>query len=159
MPLLVYVGLILSFPGSEDQPWHQDGMPLFSEDDFDSSDLPPYALNIFLPLTDQDMSVEVGPTEFIPGSHIMTEQQAMSIVEGSEQTGPLTVVSPVVRSGDALIYDYRVCHRGTSNLTHVCDQGKVRKILYLMYARPWFKEHLNFGTENLFDQHDGGIPE
>jgi ectoine hydroxylase-related dioxygenase (phytanoyl-CoA dioxygenase family) len=57
------------------------------------------------------------------------------------------IVSPRLNQGDALLYDYRVCHRGTSNLT----QG-TRRILYLMYARPWFKEHLNFGTKRLFPE-------
>jgi hypothetical protein len=157
MPCLVYVGLILSFPGSDNQPWHQDGMPLFTE--LSGSSVPPYALNIFLPLTDEDTSLEAGPTEFIPGSHRLPEDQVMAVVD-REKRGPVEtsgneeeqpgIVGPLLQQGDALIYDYRVCHRGTSNLTHHNGKARVRKILYLMYARPWFKEHLNFGTDKLF---------
>ena len=49
---------------------------------------------------------------------------------------------------------YRICHRGTTNLSLT----KTRTMLYLMYsyARPWFKEHLNFGAEHLFDPKPDG---
>lgn len=161
LPNLVYAGLILSFPGSDDQPWHQDGMPLFPEVK-NMNNLPPYALNVFFPLDDDDGSLLAGPTEFIPKSHRLTENQAMDILKGASEKqscnnpgidGKEYVVNPILTKGDALIYDYRVCHRGTSNLTHSAvnnENGKVRRILYLMYARPWFKEHLNFGKEKLF---------
>jgi hypothetical protein len=71
---LVYAGLIFSYPGSSDQPWHQDGLPLFPELPQKQSallqaSLPPYALNVFLPLEDEDGSTEKGPTELLPGSH------------------------------------------------------------------------------------------
>ena len=56
-------------------------------------------------------------------------------------------IAPLLKKGDALIYDYRVCHRGTANLS---KDKSTRIMLYLMYARPWFREHLNFGTEKLF---------
>lgn len=59
-----------------------------------------------------------------------------------------SAIAPLLRQGDALIYDYRVCHRGTKNLS----TNKTRTMLYLMYARPWFKEHMNFGKERLFDE-------
>ena len=151
-PKLVYAGLILSFPGSQDQPFHQDGMPLFPELG-GTVDLPPYALNIFLPLADDDTKLEAGPTEFIPQSHRMPESQVMQIVNGetpSEEGDGIGVVGPKLEQGDALLYDYRVCHRGTANLTSsTTGEGRVRRILYLMYARPWFKEHMNFGDDKL----------
>lgn len=149
LPRLVYAGLILSFPGSNDQPWHQDGMPLFAELDEDGHPvLPPYALNVFLPLTDQDAVPEAGPTEFVPASHRLPPDRVMQTVAQQKAE----IVGPVLQQGDCLVYDYRVCHRGTSNLTATKKKkgGRVRRILYLMYARPWFKEHMNFGTESLF---------
>lgn len=157
-PVLLYAGLIFSFAGSENQPWHQDGMPLFPE--LNAPELPPYAINVFLPLTDKDASMEAGPTEFIPGSHTMEEEVvlikveqansgSLSQSEQSHDTDDPGIVSPLLNQGDALLYDYRVCHRGTSNLLL---NGNTRRILYLMYARPWFKEHLNFGSERLFEE-------
>ena len=91
----------------------------------------------------------------------------------------------VIGKGDILLYDYRICHRGTCNLSSSLSvvattntgypqadeantsslekneeqeeketnraEGIVRQVLYQMYARPWFKEHLNFGQKSLFD--------
>jgi ectoine hydroxylase-related dioxygenase (phytanoyl-CoA dioxygenase family) len=139
---LVYAGLILSFPNSADQPWHQDGEALFGG--VDVGELPPYALNVFVPL--ESVTPELGPTEFWVGSH--TESTCREVME-QLQTGNDTndnIISPLLQKGDVLIYDYRICHRGTRNLSTT----EVRPMLYLMYARPWFHEHLNFGTDRLF---------
>ena len=153
---LVYIGLIPSFPNSEDQPWHQDGCTLFPEAPPELGDsLPPYALNVFLPLL--DITEELGPTEFWLASHCTNEARD-SFLSSNGGGAAITVtddpigknkniVAPLIQTGDALIYDYRVCHRGTSNLS----TNITRPMLYLMYARPWFKEHLNFGRERLFE--------
>lgn len=171
---LLYAGLIFSFPHSSDQPWHMDGAALFPEER-EWLDLPPYALNVFIPL--DDVTDDLGPTEFLPASHLASrasqidddllqwavhESKAASSGSGGTQRikkkqrsssfseevwmNRHSVIAPRLRCGDALIYDYRVCHRGTRNL----DDTKTRTMLYLMYARPWFKEHLNFGDERLF---------
>ena len=150
---LVYAGLILSFPKSADQPWHQDGTALFDENDGFSTDmhLPPYALNVFVPL--EDITEEIGPTEFHIGSHFGDVAKNIIQPSSSDQTNVQcnkeeTAVGPLLKRGDVLVYDYRVCHRGTSNLS----LNKTRPMLYLMYARPWFHEHLNFGDEQLFEK-------
>ena len=114
-------------------------------------------INVFIPIEDQDGSLDAGPTEFVVGSHRMDEKNAMA---ATKKNGFLAC--PVLKQGDVLLYDYRICHRGTSNLTHVVvheegmsnGEGRVRNILYLMYARPWFQEHLNFGSDTLFDRED-----
>ena len=208
---LVYAGLIFSYPGSCDQPWHQDGEPLFPELPRGQSmvlqaKLPPYALNVFLPLEDGDGSIEKGPTEFLPGSHKWTDadERLKSIIEkiddreddderrnasdafstSDDETirDDKAIIAPVLKQGDALIYDYRVCHRGTANLfgrleaatddskgmnarkktetkkkarDSEINVGGSRRILYLMYARPWFTDHVNFdyrkSAESLWD--------
>ena len=146
---LVYSGLILSFKNSADQPWHQDGDKLFQKNEFPDGNeihLPPYALNVFIPL--HDVELEVGPTEFCVGSHITSESQdaLKTLLYDSYENDK--VINPLLDFGDALIYDYRICHRGTRNLT---EMNKTRSMLYLMYAKPWFHEHLNFGQRRLFD--------
>lgn len=198
---LVYAGLIFSYPGSCDQPWHQDGEPLFPELPRKQSgvlqaSLPPYALNVFLPLEDGDGSVVKGPTEFLPGSHKWkdpderlnsvtnddeedeekTDDSDSSVASDDEAIrGKKAIIAPVLKQGDALIYDYRVCHRGTANLFGKLEATKdetkkkkkkkaresekdvagSRRILYLMYARPWFTDHVNFdytkSAESLWD--------
>lgn len=148
-PVLVYAGLILSSPGSDNQPWHQDGMPLFVE--ANGLVLPPYAINVLVPLSDHDGRLEAGPTEFVPSSHIQDAHVVMQKVNQTttNDSDDQVVISPILKQGDALVYDYRVCHRGTCNLS-----DKTRRILYLMYARPWFKEHLNFGEDHLFEKEE-----
>ena len=149
-PTLTYSGWIFSFPNSADQPYHQDGSPLFEKG---TELLPSYAINVFVGLHDAEELLTLGPTEFVVGSHHMTPDSAIDKVD--------TSVSAVIGKGDILLYDYRICHRGTSNLT--CNEAKdtrkgsdydggiIRKVLYLMYARPWFREHLNFGDKSLFE--------
>jgi len=167
---LLYSGLIYSFPNSSDQPWHMDGTTLFPElkeslKDRGLADLPPYALNIFIPL-ENDITTDIGPTEFFPESHISSKAMEIdddllklhsmgtnknineqNVKDVENITNRHNVIAPLLKKGDALIYDYRVCHRGTANLS---PKGDVRIMLYLMYARPWFREHLNFGTDRLF---------
>jgi len=175
---LVYAGLIFSSPGSNDQPFHQDGVPLFPElpggrSSEIQANIPPYAVNVFIPLEDSDGDVWKGPTEFIPGSHKWPEpdRQLERVLEG--KCSQTKIVSPILKCGDALLYDYRVCHRGTSNLSGRCSVGKsegkqqskrrkkrreelgtARRILYLMYGRPWYDDHVNFdytkSAESLF---------
>ena len=144
---LVYAGLIISSPGSADQPWHQDGEALFGESP-DVGNLPPYALNVFVPL--QPVTPELGPTEFWVGSHTETSCQAIMKQLQNGDTSSDQIIGPLLQTGDVLLYDYRICHRGTSNLS----EKMVRPMLYLMYSRPWFHEHLNFGSERLFPKKD-----
>jgi hypothetical protein len=152
-PRLVYAGYIFSEPGSADQPFHQDGLPLFP---VGSETLLPYAINVFVPL--QDTTVELGPTEFILHSHRLSPTVLSSVLEASStaslsssSASSLSVVAPLPQRGDLLFYDYRVCHRGTSNLCTGNDDNDphLRSVLYLFYARPWFREHVNFGTKRL----------
>ena len=161
-PNLVYSGWIFSFPNSVDQPWHQDGSPLF---DTGTESLPSYAINVFCGLhnidadNDDELILELGPTEFVVGSHHMKPEVAIDKVDSA--------VSAVLGKGDILLYDYRICHRGTSNLSPSSEEvhsegdsssaeaGVIRKVLYLMYARPWFREHLNFGSTSLFLLNEG----
>jgi hypothetical protein len=144
---LIYMGLITSFPNSQDQPWHQDGANLFPDAELIDK-LPPYAINVFVPLL--DITEEIGPTEFWLASHCTDEARRTfleALLASPSEANSLknsNIIGPLLKAGDVLVYDYRTCHRGTSNLS-----SKTRPMLYLMYARPWFKEHLNFGSEKL----------
>lgn len=169
---LVYSGLIFNWPGSSTQPWHQDGQPLFPEIGNSAkiqASIPPYAVNVFIPLETRDGELERGPTEFVPGSHLWASNKELDQIRKLEdldvQTrkeiggndscscknkknnnnnlGRPTVVAPILKQSDVLVYDYRICHRGTSNLSRI-ENDAPRRILYLMYARPWFQDHINF---------------
>lgn len=136
--VLTYAGLIHSLPTSTDQPWHQDGLPLFPEA---SLETPCYSLNVFVPL--HPVTRSLGPTEFIPGSHV-GETSASANEDPDKAALKSGVLAPLPTPGDILIYDYRTIHRGTQN-----KATETRHMLYLMFSRPWFKEHFNFGTEKL----------
>ena len=139
---LVYSGLIFNWPGSSTQPWHQDGQPLFPESQNSvqiQASIPSYAINVFVPLSNEDGEIERGPTEFLTGSHLWS-----STTDFDELSNPnKTTVGPALHQGDVLMYDYRVCHRGTANLSQI-ENDNPRRILYLMFSRPWFDDHINF---------------
>jgi ectoine hydroxylase-related dioxygenase (phytanoyl-CoA dioxygenase family) len=80
------------------------------------------------------------------GAEANAGEQDRLFLEEEEWMERNKVVAPALRKGDALIYDHRACHRGTRNLS----MGTTRPMLHLLYTRPWFKEHINFGTERLF---------
>ena len=49
---------------------------------------------------------------------------------------------PLVKAGQALIFDYRTRHRGLGN-----SSGDERPLLYLTYARPFWLDVYNFDTK------------
>ncbi|KAH8072605.1 phytanoyl-CoA dioxygenase [Aureococcus anophagefferens] len=119
--VLAYVGLVASFPGSDDQPWHADGVKLFPGH---GGELPAHALNWFVPL-------------------------AALGAELARGGAPRDVFAPELAPGDLLVYDQRTVHRGVANVSQ-----HSRPILYLLFCRPWFREHINFGSTSLFDDDD-----
>ena len=81
-------------------------------------------------------------------------EEAYSIVVGTwtvEIRGgaPRDVFAPELAPGDLLVYDQRTVHRGVANVS-----PNSRPILYLLFCRPWFREHINFGSTSLFDDDD-----
>ena len=169
---LEYAGIVLSLPGSAVQAWHVDGTHLFGK----KCQCPPHCLDVFVPL--MDMTPALGPTEFIPGSHILDAAASLDKLllssgtnqhEGSmggdgavESIAASSRCAPLLRAGSAVIYDHRLVHRGTANTTHIAGgggaaaagragkegEGVARPMLYLMYSKPWFKETLNFDPTN-----------
>lgn len=138
---LRYCGLILSYPGSSDQPFHADGLHLFG-----SLQVPMHALNVFIPLT--DITLELGPTEFIPYSHLIDNAIDINRRICSSENISRHVVNPLLHVGDVLFYDYRTIHRGTSNTD---KGGRCRYMYYMLYSKPWFQETINFSDVSVFD--------
>ena len=83
----------------------------------------------------------------IPAQWLVTAQVATARLDAILRRGgaPSEVFAPELPVGDYLVYDQRTVHRGVPNTS-----GIDRPILYLLFARPWFKEHLNFGPTSLF---------
>ena len=132
-------------------------------------DLPAFAVNMFTPLLPRRMGPEHGPTEFCVGtSHLRghdTERDLPvrdpdllatddGIVEdlqefewhverGHEADCPEHLHRiPLMREGDALLFDYMLTHRGGANRS----QRSNRSMVFATYSRRWFRD-TNFDTD------------
>ena len=80
----------------------------------DGVHLPPYALNVFIPLT--DVHDHNGPTEFTLGSHMWGSTWAEDEQADMRQFGGrLRDEKMTMHCGGVYIADYRTIHRGTTN--------------------------------------------
>ena len=120
---LTHFGCMLSFPGSATQPWHSDGPHVLSHGD-ERFVAPLHALNVFVPLV--DLTPSNGPTDYVPTSHM----------DYDAKTGSKT---PSFKAGSALLFDYRLKHRGLGN-----TGDEPRPLLYITYAKPFFLDVYNF---------------
>lgn len=126
-PAVAYMGVLWTLPSADSQQFHADGRPLFAEGlEEGSPDLPPYAINVFMPLVDVDEAN--GPTEFIPRSH-----------RQGYPKGPTKPQHVEAKAGDAILFDFRVVHRGAGNAGN-----KPRPMLYTVLCRPWFRDTVNW---------------
>ena len=110
-----YYGSDTPYPGSDHQPVHQDGGPLFPGWEVDP---PPYCVALNVPLV--DVGDADGPLEWFPGPH-----RPAAGAEPHRFTGP---------AGSLLLRDTRVWHRGSPNVG-----DRPRPMLALLYTRPWYR--------------------
>jgi ectoine hydroxylase-related dioxygenase (phytanoyl-CoA dioxygenase family) len=134
-PRLLYLGFVRAFAGGTvDQPWHRDAASLFesSRGACDAPDTPPHVLNIFFPLV--DLRTENGPTAFAPGTHSdgACRDALATIIETGD---PAQQISPLLSTGDAVMFDCRLLHRGRANRS-----TNDRVIAYLTVAAPWWRD-------------------
>ncbi len=127
-------GAVVAFPGAGEMSWHIDGAHLFPELPIH---LPAHALNIFVPLV--DITEELGPTEFCPGSHFLTRGTQPSYIEMDVHPARLGYTeSParaVIPAGAVVLADFRTLHRALPNR---CEHA--RPLAYFACARPWFRD-------------------
>lgn len=111
---LCNLSLLISTPGSSTQPWHADGGHTSLK-----THLPCHVFNVFIPLVDVPLSM--GPTELRPGSHVYTRDLARMMLIAKVKKELRGTVVPELRRGDALVFDYRILHRGRANLSDKND--------------------------------------
>ncbi|CAN0232902.1 unnamed protein product, partial [Phaeothamnion confervicola] len=131
--------LIVATGGAAEQAWHADGGHISLE-----KHLPAHCLSVFLPLV--DLSAELGPTEFRPGSQVYTRDLARLLLAAKARRQLQPPQAPLPRAGDALLFDFRVLHRGRANAT-----AADRPVLVLVYAKPWFRDVVNWPKRSLAD--------
>eukprot|EP00656_Telonema_subtile_P024194 TRINITY_DN2614_c0_g1_i2.p1 TRINITY_DN2614_c0_g1~~TRINITY_DN2614_c0_g1_i2.p1 ORF type:complete len:723 (-),score=164.00 TRINITY_DN2614_c0_g1_i2:131-2299(-) len=124
----LHTGCMLSMPGSETQKLHSDGDHVST-----STHLSPHLLNVFVPLV--DLVPKIGPTEFIARSHFLWNFDCRA-----------TPVQGCCKAGQAILFDYRLKHRGLGNN----DLGP-RPVLYFTYSNPTakskFEDAANFNKK------------
>eukprot|EP00056_Hartaetosiga_gracilis_P001276 m.43917 g.43917 ORF g.43917 m.43917 type:complete len:182 (-) comp10571_c0_seq2:121-666(-) len=100
----------------------------------------PFAVCVFMPLI--TLNKTVGFTQFWPGSHKYDE------LIGFGAVCPLLEceLDAIVDVGNAVVYDYRLIHRGMPNMS----SGTERPLIQFLYHVPQYVENRNYGKESLF---------
>lgn len=118
------VTCVTALDGAEEQHLHRDHQPLFPELAAAECPRASYAVTVAIPLI--PLTPVTGTTKIYLGSHLQ------DTVAGSEE-----ILEPYTQPGGCFLMDYRLWHRGTPNRS-----GAPRPILYVVYARSWFTDHL-----------------
>lgn len=121
------MGVVISHGGATRQEVHRDFSPLFDGLEMDL-DLPMFCLMVLVPLV--DVSVEMGPTEYWPGSHRVRDTDRVLA------DPPLQVP---VTAGTVCLHNSRLVHRGGNNRS-----GPVRPLLYFGFHRNWHFDNDGF---------------
>merc|ERR1712196_117722 len=117
-------GCVISMPGAAEQSFHVDG---------EADGL----VNAFVPLV--PLTTDNGPTQFSPSSHGKSRKEALADVH---RPGHHKLISPLLSSGELLLFDYRVLHRGLANRgTHP------RPVAYVVYGKPGVIDTYNFPSD------------
>ena len=112
---------------------------------------PAHIFNVFIPLVNITTE-DFGPTELIPKSHIGTRIMYNEKYSRSEkivaQSNFETPIAPFLNVGDVLMFDFRLLHRGLSNI----DEREInRPMLVLAYSIPTFQDTANWPGPSIFD--------
>lgn len=151
---IINTSIVLSTPMSQDQKFHADGGHVNVLEH-----LPCHCLNVFIPLVDISTSSEnsgsdyLGGTEIKPGTHYHTRNLVPLMLAAKARKTLRPTITPELRIGDALLFDYRVLHRGKAN-TSKGDKSKYRPILVLTFAKSWFRDIANFPHKSIFDKNE-----
>jgi len=105
--------------------WHRDTIKLFSEA-IDIT-LPPHYITVIVPL--DPVKRDDGPTEFLVGSHHKTWEDAKTNCESAVYE---------LDVGDIVVFDGRICHRGTTNTSR-----STRTVLYFVFHKDWYDEEVD----------------
>ena len=152
---LCNLSLLVATPGCPTQSWHADGGHVSL-----TQHKKCHVFNVFVPLV--DVPNIMGPTEIRPGTHYHTRNLAPMMLAAKARRTLRQPVVPQLKMGDALIFDYRVLHRGRANMSDEDDEeeeecvvgkdhgGRDRPVLVLTFARRWFVDVCNFPKRSIF---------
>ena len=111
--------------------WHQDGYRQNS--DVDAEPRPMLSLKVCYVLS--DLTVEnSGATQIIPGSHVKNELAGRPAEAGDPIVTPPGAVGIQAKAGDAFIFDRRLWHSRSVNLSDI-----TRKLVFVGYTHRWIR--------------------
>ena len=116
-------GVINALPGAAEQHWHRDGGILFPGHPLEFM-LPATAVTLAIPLV--EMNDQTGTTGFALRTHRANDYPEHPDFE------------PRVPVGAALLWDYRVFHKGMANRSAIA-----RPLIYATLCRNWWSDTLN----------------
>jgi len=128
--ILLSHGAVRSLPGAKRQHTHRDHIPLF-EGEF-TGEIPSFAVTLGIPLI--DMNEVNGTTRVYGKSHKNNLLPDSALEDG---------ISPTIRKGSCMLFDYRLLHEGTPN-----NSSNMRPLMYNIYSRPWFRDCQNYSKQN-----------
>jgi predicted nicotinamide N-methyase len=126
------VGCVVSYPHAPAQHFHADGRERG-------------IVNVFLPL--RDVTRALGPTSFKLGSHHWDHECQYPDRAAKRLAATAVEVTPELKKGALLLYDYRVMHRGGANATDA-----QRPVAYVMKSRPGLTDTWNFPRNSIWDE-------
>ena len=133
---VAFSGIVESLSGSVDQQWHRDGNHLYDNVLIKE----PYALTCFIPLVSITEANNLGAPQFVPKSHHVMNECAIDL------QGDAIMQLDNFPLGDALIFDYRLVHRGVKNISVTR-----RPLMYIVYAKSFWSDQINFGDRPLLN--------
>ncbi|TDB78454.1 phytanoyl-CoA dioxygenase family protein [Micromonospora sp. KC723] len=111
--------------------WHQDGYRQNSDPEtLDGSPRPMFSLKIAYVLSDLSETGR-GATKVIPGSHL---QNTLDRPASLPHPDPAGTVEITARPGDAFVFDRRLWHSRSTNLSSIS-----RKMLFIGYTYRWIR--------------------
>ena len=151
-----FSGVVFSDPGSPAQCWHMDSPHEAPEH------RAAHALNVLLAL--HDIPMEMGPTEFARGSHVLTNHMSNPslvrdeliyqhpgtsperLVKGTQNAVPESWTCELA-AGSCVLFDDRLLHRGLANRS-----DSTRHVAYFSYRRKGYAENTHFESQrSVFD--------
>ena len=132
LPFLIdNVNCVTALPRAAEQKIHRDHPPIFGARPELTATLPAYSVTVGIPLIDLDHAT--GTTKLFPRSMAADSDADGKSPEFEDE------LCPFLSRGGCFIMDYRLWHRGMANRSE-----RNRPILYIVYAREWFTDVVNF---------------
>ena len=102
-----------------------------------------------------NLTEDLGPTQLRPKSHFYTRDLTKQLLLARVKGRLVSPTVPLLNVGDALLFDYRILHRGLGNQS----KTTIRPILVLTFSKAWYTDVLNFPKRSLNTEYERALQE